>query len=395
MIKIVGASSWCSRRVPKRNFKRILIVRLSSLGDVIQTLPIPSVVRAAYPDAEIGWAIDRELASAIAGHPDVDHIHPCDRLQWGQNLKYPFKWYPIAGAAARFVEEIRTIGYDCALDVQGLLKSAAIPLLARIPIRIGFGHRRELSHLFYKERYLNRTEYFDRDRMHVDHMMALASAIGCETSNYSIQLPPVTVESRTKMDALLGNGAGHNTPLIAIAPATQWTSKEWPFEHWLSLTRMILEQTSANVLLIGAPTDAPVTVRLLGMLGDTVRQRVLDLAGRTSIPELYALLQKVAVMVAADTAPLHIAGAAGCDLVGLFGATPTLRTGPMGRGNIALLSLQPKLACQPCQKRLCRYGTTACMRDLKPDIVFNALKLNAAIGSSITPRASQSIASLH
>jgi heptosyltransferase-1 len=381
------------RCVPKRNFKRILIVRLSSLGDVIQTLPIPGVVRAAYPDAELGWAIDRELAPAIAGHPDVDHVHPCDRLHWGQNLKHPFKLRPTARAAMRFIEEIRAVGYDCALDVQGLLKSAVIPFFARIPTRIGFGHRRELSHLFYTERYLNRTEYFDRDRMHVDHMLALANAIGCDTDNYSIQLPPVSAESATKIDVLPAKMGSRETALVALAPATQWSSKEWPFEHWLSLTRMVLARTSANVLLIGAPTDAPVTARLLATLDDTVRHRVLDLAGRTSITELYALLQKVSVMVAADTAPLHIAGAAGCDLVGLFGATPILRTGPMGRGNITLLSLQPQLLCQPCQERVCRYGTTACMRDLQPDVVFNALKLKAAIASFATSQATESITS--
>ncbi len=358
-------------RVPIRNFKRILIVRLSSLGDVIQTLPIPTVVREAYPDAEIGWAIDRELAPAIAGHPDINHIHLCDRLIWSRRLKNPFEWFRIAAEARRFIEEIRGVGYDCALDVQGLLKSAVIPLFAGIRPRIGFAHGRELSHLFYTERYLSNVQYFDHDRMHVDHMMALAETIGCHIDNYSVRLPPAAPASRAKIDALVR--FGRPSTIVGIAPATQWKSKQWPIEHWLSLLKMILQRTNVNVVLIGAPSDAVQTSHLIEALDDAARARVLDLAGKTSIVDLYALVERIPIMVAADTAPLHIAGAAGCTLIGLFGATPTHRTGPIGSGPITLMTAEPKLACQPCQERVCRFGTTECMRNLRVERVFAVL----------------------
>jgi heptosyltransferase I len=357
-----------SVRVPIRNFKRILIVRLSSLGDVIQTLPIPTVVREAYPDAEIGWAIDRELAPAIAGHPDVDHVHECDRLQWGRRLKNPREWRRVAGEARRFIEEIRAVGYDCALDVQGLLKSAVIPFFAGIRPRIGFAHGRELSHLFYTERYLNNVQYFDHDRMHVDHMMALAQAIGCRTDNYSVRLPPATAEGRAKIDALVRFDPART--IVGVAAATQWKSKQWPLEHWRSLLEMILARSDVNIVLIGAASDAALTSRLTEVLDENSRARVLDLAGKTSIVELYALFERISVVIAADTAPLHIAGAAGCTLIGLFGATPTHRTGPIGSGPITLMTVEPKLACQPCQDRVCRFGTTECMAILRPERVF-------------------------
>jgi heptosyltransferase I len=361
-----------SVRVPIRNFKRILIVRLSSLGDVIQTLPIPTVVREAYPDAEIGWAIDRELAPAIAGHPDVDHVHACDRVQWGRRLKNPSEWRSVVAEAQCFVEEIRVVGYDCALDVQGLLKSAVIPFFAGIRPRIGFAHGRELSHLFYTERYLNNLQYFDHARMHVDHMMVLAEAIGCRTDDYSVRLPPPTEESRAKIDTLLRFDRAHT--IVGIAPATQWKSKQWPIQHWRSLLEMILARTDVNIVLIGAASDTTLTSRLTHALDEDSRARVLDLAGKTSIVDLYALFERIPIMVAADTAPLHIAGAAGCTLIGLFGATPTRRTGPIGSGAITLMTAEPKLACQPCQERVCRFGTTECMAVLRPERVFEALQ---------------------
>jgi heptosyltransferase I len=357
-------------RVPIRNFKRILIVRLSSLGDVIQTLPIPTVVREAYPDAEIGWAVDRELAPAIAGHPDVDHIHECDRVQWGRRLKSPSEWRRVASEAHQFIEEIRAVGYDCALDVQGLLKSALIPFFAGIRPRIGFAHGRELSHLFYTERYLNNLQYFDHERMHVDHMMALAQTIGCRTDDYSIRLPPATAQSRAKIALVSFDRA---RTIVGIAPATKWKSKQWPIEHWRSLLEMILARTDVNIVLIGAASDAALTSHLTHALDDTSRARVLDLAGKTSITDLYALFERIRIMVASDTAPLHIAGAAGCTLIGLFGATPTHRTGPIGNGPITLMTAEPKLACQPCQERVCRFGTTECMGILRPERVFDVL----------------------
>jgi heptosyltransferase I len=359
-------------RVPIRNFKRILIVRLSSLGDVIQTLPIPTVVREAYPNAEIGWAIDRELAPAIEGHPDVNRIHRCDRVQWGRRLKNPSEWHSVAAEARNFINEIRAVGYDCALDVQGLLKSAVIPFFARIRPRIGFAHGRELSHLFYTERYLSNVQYFDHNRMHVDHMMALAQTIGCRTDNYSVRLPPAAEESRRKIHALLR--FERSSTIVGIAPATQWKSKQWPLEHWRSLLEMILARAAVNIVLIGAASDTSATSQLVESLGDAARARVLDLAGKTSIVDLYALFERIPIVIAADTAPLHIAGAAGCVLIGLFGATPTHRTGPIGSGSITLMIAEPKLACQPCQERVCRFGTTECMRVLSPELVFGVLQ---------------------
>ena len=362
-----------SLSVRKRNFKKILIVRLSSLGDVMQTLPIPTVVKQTYPEAEIGWAIDRELAPAIDGYTALSHIHLCDRTRWSRSLRNPSEWVRTLREIKHFIDEIRAVEYDCALDVQGLMKSAIIPFLAGISERIGFAHRREGSHLFYTERYLTKAEYFAPDRMHTDHMMALTRAIGCDPVSYSIDLPPITNAARLKVDRLLCSTFRLARSLVAIAPATQWKSKEWPLEHWFSLVDLILNETHAAILLIGAGADSSTTSRLVARFGNAAEGRLLDLTGTTSIQELYALFRRVAIVVAADTAPLHIAAAAGCRVIGLFGATPTNRTGPIGHGQILVMTGKPPLACQPCQQRTCRFDTTECMQRLTPTEVFASL----------------------
>jgi lipopolysaccharide heptosyltransferase I len=354
---------------PASQPERILIVRLSSLGDVIQTLPLPTVIRRSFPQAKIGWAIDSELAAAIEGHPDIDYIHPFVRDRWRRADLNPINWPRVARELRRFTDEIGATGYDLAIDAQGLLMSALIPFLAGIRRRIGFGHRRELSHLFYTEKYLSRSEYFAPDRPHTEQMLVLARAIGCKTGGHGIHLPEVAPCHRHSVASALERAFGNRAPLIAIAPGSQWPSKQWPAEHWLELIERILGETAANLVVIGSKSDAPLAARLTGPF--VGRGRVLDFAGKTTVPELYALLGRAAVTIAPDTAPLHAAGAAQCScLIGIYGPTPTVRTGPSGSPNITLLQAEPPLHCQPCRQRVCRYATNQCMRQVSPAGVF-------------------------
>lgn len=354
--------------------QRILIVRLSSLGDVIQTLPLPTAIRRSFPQARIGWVIDSELVPAIDGHRDLDQIHPFPRTSWRQAGLGPMRWPRIAREMSRFTAAIRAAGYDLAIDAQGLLMSALIPFLARIPRRVGFAHRRELSHLFYTERYLSRQEYFAPDRPHSEHILALARAIGCDPAGWAMHLPQPAPQSREVIAAALAGAFTAPGPLIAVAPGTQWPSKQWPAEYWLELIRMILTQTAANVVLIGAGADARGAAELVGQIGEQGHARILNLAGKTTLPELYALLGTVPITIAADSAPLHAAGAAQCPhLIGIYGPTPTGRTGPAGSPHISLLRAEPQLHCQPCRRPQCRYGTNQCMREVAPEEVFAAL----------------------
>jgi heptosyltransferase I len=354
--------------------KRVLIVRLSSLGDVIQTLPLPAAIRRSFPQTKIGWAIDAELVPAIAGHRDVDYIHPCPRAVWRKAARNPLCWPRIGMALRNFAGEIRDAGYDVAIDAQGLLMSALIPFAARITRRVGFAHRRELSHFFYTERYVSKEEYFDPQRPHFEHMLALARAIGCDSSDHGLALPEVAAHVRDAIAARLDKAFESGGPLIAVAPGTQWPSKQWPMQHWAQLLEMILTRTAANVVLIGSREEAELAAQLIQGQNQRGQARILNLAGRTTLPELYALLGRTPIVIAADTAPLHAAGAARCaHLIGLYGPTPGGRTGPHGSPDVRLLCAAPKLDCQPCRRPRCRYGTNQCMRNIAPADVFGDL----------------------
>jgi heptosyltransferase I len=375
---------------------RILLVRYSALGDVIQTLPILSMLRASYPEAKIGWAIDAALVPAIKGHPDLDYIHVCERKKWFDDLKSPALWQSTFAAVISFINEVKAINYDVAIDAQGLLKTAVLPYFAGIKRRIGYRHGRELSTLFYTEKYLNQKEYFDPSVHHLEHMALLAEAIGAADVRHSIEPPAVPRAVKEKIAKLFEQAFSTASPVVALAPATQWQSKHWPEEHWAALLYQLLAKTNLNILLISSAGDAPLIQRILRTFPPAqLNGRVFNASGKTSVQEMYALYQHVTAAIGSDSAPLHIAGAVKVPvLIGLYGPTGYRRTAPIGSDHIQLLSSEGKLPCQPCHKRICPLRTNECMTGITPPDVFAALLAQlanagtASGGSSKTCRGS-------
>jgi heptosyltransferase I len=354
---------------------KILLVRFSALGDVIQTLPILTMLRAGFPEAKIGWAIDAELVPAIEGHPDLDYIHVCYRKTWTRDLKSPALWKNTAKDMAQFLNEVKAIDYDVAVDAQGLVKTALLPYLAGIKRRIGYQHGRELSSLFYTEKYLTLKEYFDPSVFHLDHMAILAKAIGAAEVRYAIEPPVVSNKIQEKVAKLFENAYNNAAPVVAIAPATQWESKHWPEEHWVALLYQLLAKTNLNILMVGSRGDASLVERILHAFPQSqMNGRVLNVAGKTNVQEMYALYEHVDAAVGSDSAPLHIAGAVKVPvLIGIYGPTGYRRTPPIGSPHIQLFSTEGKLPCQPCHKRRCPLGTDECMTSIRPQDVLEGL----------------------
>ncbi len=350
-------------------------MRFSALGDVIQTLPILSMLRDGFPDAKIGWAIDTELAPAIEGHPALDYVHRCSRRRWSKALTNPANWLQVRRDFRAFVNEVRDIGYDVAIDAQGLFKTALLPYLAGIKRRIGYRHGREFSSMFYTERYLERDQYFDPAVSHLEHMAELARSIGAGDVRHTIEPPVVSEAARKNVSELLNGVFATDAPVVAIAPATQWLSKLWPLEHWSVLLRQILDETDLNLIVQGSAADAKVGQQILSVFAPAqFGGRVCNLFGKVPIPEMYALYERVQAAIGSDSAPLHVAGAMRVPvIVGIYGPTGYRRTPPIGSPHIKLLSTEAELVCQPCHKRTCPLGTTECMKRISPQEVFQAL----------------------
>ena len=354
---------------------KILLVRFSAFGDVIQTLPILTMLREGFPEARIGWAIDTELAPAIEGHPALDYIHRCARNAWKRAAFNPAKWPTVGREVTALVEEVQSVGYDVSIDVQGLFKTGIVPWLAGIRRRIGYKHGREFSSLFYTETYRNSSDYFDPAVFHLEHMAGLVRMLGAAETRYRVEPPVVSEARRQRAREVLAQSFAEAAPVVAMAPATQWKSKCWPEDYWTRLIQQVLTQTNLNVLLMGSSADGPVAKRILsGLQPGQMNGRVCNLFGQAPIRDMYALYGMVEAAIGPDSAPLHVAGAAGVPaLIGIYGPTGYRRTPPLGSPHLKLLSTEGQLSCQPCHQRTCPLGTDECMKRIGPDEVFHAL----------------------
>lgn len=357
--------------------RRILIVRLSAHGDTVQTLPLLTALRQQAPEAYIGWLVEDSAAPLLVGHPFIDRLHVSHRKAWLNSLlhsvRHPRRWpefFRTLAEIRRFIAGVRAEGYEVAVDVQGLLKSAIWPALARIPRRAGYRRARENAHWLYTET-IAPMEIRNPTQGAIWKYLEFLPLLGLRVPEaVRWHLPPVPGGTTENIRVLLASLP--QRPLIALAPATRWESKHWPVAHWRALLKK-LTAADYGVVLLGSPADQTLTSDILQ---GAPAANVLDLTGRTRLPDLYALFPHVDVLVGPDSAPLHIADAVSDSagrphIVALFGPTAPGRTGPVGEGHRMLAEA---LSCQPCFERQCPLRTHACMMELSPEQVFQVIQ---------------------
>ncbi len=355
---------------------RVLICRLSAHGDVAQALPLLHALKSGAPGCRIGWLVESSAAPLLENHPLIDRLHVCHRKQWQQAIFCPWRWPKTLADMVRFVQEIRQEGYDTAIDVQGLLKSALWPWLAGIPRRLGNQKAREGAEWFY-------TQTLPPHPIRVSHPSAVSKylefvqALGLPGSAPVFTVPPVSPDTQARVDALLAESRP-GAKRVALAPFTRWASKHWRPEHWHALIGLLLE-AGMQPLLVGSPGDVP---QVAPMLQGHPPGRVLNLVGKTGWADLYALFQRTDALIGPDSAPLHIANATGHPvIVGLYGPTAPGRTGPLGDRHRTLTA---DLDCQPCFEHHCPLKTDACMRQLSPAQVMDTLQ--QALAATAAPQ---------
>jgi lipopolysaccharide heptosyltransferase II len=363
---------------------RILISRLSAHGDVVQTLPLLSAIKQEMPFAFVGWVVEESAAPLLENHPSIDRLHVFPLKRWSKALKHPTQWVSVLSQGYRFIREISAQGYAIGFDVQGLLKSAILLWLAGIPRRLGYEATREGAALFYTEV----LPYHDIKNPHLPTVVKFAEfaeAVGCtqvprfeattpngpQWQQVQFVVPPATEATQQRVKALL-SPAKPDLPVIAVAPATIWPSKHWHEDYWPEILNH-LETLPVTVVLLGTKGDRALTERLLKEVPEFSG---IDLVGETSLVELYEVFRHVDILIGLDSAPLHIANAVGHPLIiGLYGPTGRIRTGPVGAQHLALAT---DLSCQPCFKRTCPLETHACMTELVPNQVKSAIETQLA-----------------
>jgi heptosyltransferase I len=320
-----------------QNRPRILIIKMSSLGDLFHALPAVRCLKTGL-GADVDWVIQPEYADLIGCFPDVTGIIPFPRRDFGRRF-------------VPFTRALRRSRYDLILDFQGLLKSAFVARLARGSRRIGPSFSREGSRLFYDAVAGPR----NKDRHAVDEIMDFVRHLGVPVP----ALPefPVVFPNTPRLES---------PPRVAILPSSRWATKNWQPERFAEVARALVDRAGATVFLTGAPADQQVCEQI----EELVPRNIVNQCGQTSLVELGSLLQEMTLAVSVDSGPMHMAAAIGTPVLAVFGATNPRRTGPYG-GRHRVITVD-HLGCRPCLLGDCSRRDIACLNELPSDRVIAA-----------------------
>lgn len=315
--------------------EKFLIIRLSSLGDIIHTLPSLAALRKKFPEASISWVVEkrgREILECVTGLDRIISLKP----QGWKPVKKQF-WSELAQLKGKIGDKSQI-----ALDFQGLIKSAFIAFISRSSKRIGFGCqnlKEPLASLFYTHRPKKIPE-----TIHViSKNLRLLTVLGIEEKSYDF---PLTFSDdlfnglRSKLSFLDYNPA---KKLIVLNVGAGWETKRWPPEKWINLINLLPENDYFFLLLWGTGEEKA--------LASTISwQTKVPLAPFLSLKEVMALLQQASLLISGDTFALQAACALACPVVGLFGPTNPQRNGPFrSQDKVAFHQLE----CSYCYKRRC------------------------------------------
>lgn len=302
--------------------RRVLIVRLGAMGDVLHALPAVHLLREAMPKCEIGWAIESRWApllcaagTPLAGErsparPLVDTVHVVDTRAWRKSAFAPATWRSVTTS----ISAIRQHRYEVAIDLQGAAKSSLLAAVAGTPAVAGFREPREsIARLFYSHSVETSTPHV------VDQNFALVRDVAGDAVAPPKTLLPVDPEAEAWVDAEL---ARKDLERFAIlAPTAGWSAKEWPAENFGAVARELAASGISSLINFGPGEEA-------------VAEQVRQASGGIAIPfacdlgQLIALTRRAKLFVGGDTGPMHLAAALQVPVVALFGPTDPARNGP-------------------------------------------------------------------
>jgi len=336
---------------------RLLMIKLSALGDVIHALPTLEALRRGFPGARITWLVEEAAAPLLVGHPALDEVLVARRRAWLRALRRGEGARAALQEAGGLVRALRTPGFDVVIDLQGLLKSAVWTALARSPRKVGYDRTREGSYRVLTERLAP----FDPEAHAVWRYLHVAEYLGAPAGPPGFRLP--SLEGVGGWLAPLWEDLPG--PLVVLHPGARWATKLWPEAHWAALADRLAGEAGARVAFTGSAGDREAIARIRGLM----RRGALDLSGRTTLMELARVFQMAGLAVTTDTGPMHLAAAMGTRVVALFGPTSPARTGPFGPGHIVV---RRDLPCSPCFRRQC--PEPLCLTGLTVEEVWAAVK---------------------
>ena len=383
-----------SESLRTREFERILLIKLSAVGDVVHTIPVLNKLRRRYPGARIDWLIRPAIADLIRHHPGVTDV----RLFAAKSSASWSGTRATLGTFGKLVRDLRTARYDLVIDMHGQVRTALCTLLTGAPVRIGFDRpRREIwgangrqlpkeafRHGWRGARegswiaYNHLIRIATLDLHAVDRYLLLGPMLGLDEGPADFSFP-VPAPASAAVDRLLRqHGAAEDDhSLVVIAPGTIWETKHWKSERFAAVARHFLAK-GCRVVLIGSAEDRPVCQQVTAGAPGTI-----DLCGQTSVSELAAIVARATVCITNNSGPMHLAVALDRPVVSIFGPTNSVWIGPYQRPDAVL---KTDLPCAPCYFRKLRQcpNDHACMEAISTAAVIEWVE--QALAGRANPR---------
>lgn len=327
---------------------KILILKPSSLGDVVQALPVLRLLKRRFPESQVYWWLSSDLLSLLEEDPQVAGVFSFERRRWS----VPWRWPELLAS----VRQMRAQAFDWVIDLQGLARSGWLAWFVNGRLTVGVEDPREGAGAFYDLAVPRSSPQTHA----VDWYLSVLVRLGVDVSGDFEWLPvrsKAAAVVRQKWPVL-------NHRWIALQPGARWLNKRWPVEHFIALVqRLAQDLPDHRFALLGSRSDAALTAPIVR----AAPGRCVDLAGQTTLPEMIEWLRAVEVLITNDTGPMHVAAALNKPVVALFGPTDPRRTGPYGQIDRVL---RLDLPCSPCLSSSCRHHPfMECLEALQPGLV--------------------------
>lgn len=307
-----------AQRIDLNRVERVAIVKMSSIGDVVHALPVSAALKRSFPHLQLSWIVDERCAEIVVGNPCLHEVISLPLKTLRTNL-----WQSQRRRLLRqTIRDLRSRRFEVTIDLQGLLKSAVVAWLTGAPYRFGYYWQREGAWLF------NRVVPRHRDSVHVvDVYLDVARFLGAQTEpvEFPLYIPP---EAQQRVSELLEQaGVAPPRRFLSINLSGGQSFKRWPVVQWARFIEEAVRRYDIPIVVVGSRADLP----LVEQLSAFTSAPFISFVGKTNLKELAALMRYSLIHICGDTGSGHIAAALGTPVIGLYGATSPLRSGPYGQ----------------------------------------------------------------
>ena len=340
--------------------QKFLIIKLSSIGDIVHALPFLRTLRANRPNAYIAWIIEESFQDLIKCNPDLDEVIPVRTRYWRKNINIK-SWNEIYQTR----KLLKKREFDWTFDLQGLIKTGFIARMTGAPNRAGF-HRsncREKINAWFNN---HRSKYLSTDSHIVDRCLSQLSILGDFHPQTEFSLPICEKDEQASEAFMVKNSKLTEKPIAGINPGAGFPTKLWSIERYAQLADKITEELGFSILLTWGPGEE----EMVRSIAESMKQKSW-IAPATTIAESIGLYKKLSLFVGSDSGPFHICWALDIPTVSVWGPTDPNRNGAYSKNHKAVFH---KLNCSFCWKRQCPLGTIECMDKVTVQNMFDATK---------------------